>query len=505
MLTSLIRFAFISFLFSSAAAFSADNASISTEPKASQAASQPTANTQLPEWFYRELTSIRKDVSVLDATGASKEQIQELKERIGKVEVRLEESQLRVDGKLNEQSGRIGDIYASTDRFGIIVSWVAGGISLLLLIASFLTASGKAKSETEKHVREWLEHNKKTLNEQLEKAKTRLDETVESEIVSAKKQIDDFVMSGKKNIERIQSTVNELQNRVEKISSKIMTDSFTDKGSESEYVSSKKIEVINDGALLIKEESSSQAGIQPDVTKVLDDSALADSLFSKALSLNRSKHLEEANEVYDEIIKRFRSDNKLEIQEMVAKSLINKANTLDALLRRQEAIEVYDEIINRFKNNEEPTIQKRVVKALANKGTVLSLLGRFEEAVLVYDDVDLGFGHREEPGFQRTVARALVNKGAIQGQLKGLVEEISVYDDVIKRFGESLNSDVLDAVIQAFINKAVVLEDMKDFQEALKIYNYVIERFGESQEAIIKEQVAKTLEMKGRLEKFLKR
>tara|TARA_R110001583_G_scaffold194660_1_gene366135 strand:- start:790 stop:2295 length:1506 start_codon:yes stop_codon:yes gene_type:complete len=499
-ITSLIRFVLISFLFSSAAVFSADDAPNSPETSASKA----TSDTQLPEWFYQELTSIRKDVSVLDVMGASKEQIQDLKERVGKVEVRLEESQSRVDDKLSEQSGRIEDIYASIDQFGILITVLGLVASAIAVLFGWISAGQKAKSETKRHVDDWLEGNKKILNEQLEKAKARLDETVENEIVSAKIQIDDFVASGKKNIERIQSEVNELQTSVETIRSKMMIDSFTDKDPETKYVESEAMDTINDSAWLMKEVDSSQIGNQPDVTKVFDASELVNSLFSKALSLNRSKRWEEAIEVYDEITKLLRTNKKLEIQEMTAKALINKANTLDVLERRQEAIEVYDHIINRFENNEEPTIQKRVVKALANKGTVLSLLGRFEEAVLVYDDVDRRFGHREESEFQRTVARSLVNKGAIQGQLKGLEEEISVYDNVIKRFSESQNSDVQDAVIQAFNNKAVVLEDMKSFQEALKVYNYAIEHFGESQEAIIIEQVAKTLEMKGRLEKFLK-
>lgn len=178
MLTSLIRFVFISILFSSTAVFSADNASISTELSALQVTPQNTSNTQLPEWFYRELTSIRKDVSVLDATGASKEQIQELKERIGNLEVRLEESQLRVDGKLNEQSGRIGDLKDSYDSSLSQVSWtttwfgiVAGILGIVIAIVAYafswnarLAAIATAKLEAEKLTAEWIGHKEKSIS-----------------------------------------------------------------------------------------------------------------------------------------------------------------------------------------------------------------------------------------------------------------------------------------------------------------------------------------------------
>lgn len=166
MLTSLICFAFISFLFFSTAVFSADNVTNPTE----QVAPHNTSNTQLPEWFYRELTSIRKDVSVLDATGASKEQIQELKERIGKVEVRLEETQLRVDDKLNEQSGRIVDI-ADANSFSInLFSVIAGVLGVIVAAIAFLfSRSAKkdaidvAKKEAKSVTGKWVKETEKSI------------------------------------------------------------------------------------------------------------------------------------------------------------------------------------------------------------------------------------------------------------------------------------------------------------------------------------------------------
>jgi tetratricopeptide (TPR) repeat protein len=168
-LTSLIRFAFVSFLFFTAAVFAADNASVSTEPSASQTAPQPIANTPLPEWLYRELMSIRKDVSVLDATGASKEQIQELKERIGKVEVRLEETQLRVDSRLSSQNNLIGSIYASVDQFGILITVLGLVASAIAVLFGWISAGRRAKSEANLIVNKWIDEKQEEITGKLER------------------------------------------------------------------------------------------------------------------------------------------------------------------------------------------------------------------------------------------------------------------------------------------------------------------------------------------------
>jgi tetratricopeptide (TPR) repeat protein len=170
-LTSLIRFVFISFLLSSAAVFSAEDISNSPEPSASKVAPQPTSNSQLPEWFYRELTLIRKDVSVLDATGASKEQIQELKERIEKVEVRLEESQLRVDGKLNEQNGRIGDIHSFVSQMGWligIVVTIVTGLAVFFNINAKRESISSAKEEAKRATDEWIHDTEREIIDKFE-------------------------------------------------------------------------------------------------------------------------------------------------------------------------------------------------------------------------------------------------------------------------------------------------------------------------------------------------
>ena len=458
-LTSLIRFAFISVLFSSAAAFSADNASISTEPSASQVTPQNTSNTQLPEWFYRELTSIRKDVSMLDATGASKEQVLELKERIGKVEVRFEAFQSRIDDKLSAQGKYVEAINASTDRFGTLASILGLVASIIAVIFGWVSAGKKAKSEAKKHVDDWLENNKAELDAQLaeakEKAKESLEGTLEAEIVSAKKQIEELIRSSKGKIEKVEARVESLNESLKDVVSKIEEnepEKITDTSrnnihKRAEEVSTKPMgeRTAEDWKLLAvksyidKKFSESLDHIDQVLAKehVLTNKEIADSLFLKGMILNKSKRFEEVVEVLGDLINRFKANDDLAIQDVVTKAQMNQGGAFSELNRFHEAIVVCDSLLEQFNDSNEPIIQERIATALVNKAFALGKLNKLEDKIAVYDELLERFKDNKDIAIQRNIVKALVNKAITLGQLNRSEEAIAVYDALLERFKES--------------------------------------------------------------------
>jgi tetratricopeptide (TPR) repeat protein len=402
-LTSLIRFAFISFLFSSAAVFSADDAPNSPETSASQVARQSTTNTQLPEWFYRELTSIRKDVSVLDATGASKEQILELKERIGKVEVRLEESLLRVDDKLTAQGNYVEAINASTDRFGTLASILGLIASIIAVMFGWISAGKKAKLEAKKHVDDWLESNKAELDAQLveakEKAKESLEGTLDDEIASAKQEIEKLISRSKEKIETVTTSVESLKDSVKDVMSKI-------EGNEPEKIKATSRHDIQNRAKEVSNKPTDErlaedwkllavkSYLDKKFSEALDhinqvlvkknsftNKEIADSLFLKGLILGQLDRLEEEIAEYDALLERFKDSDELALQEQVAKALVNKGFRLGQLNRLEEAIAVYDVLFERFKDNDEAVIQRHIVAALCNKAELVLVVNGKDQSV----------------------------------------------------------------------------------------------------------------------------
>lgn len=431
-LTSLIRFAFICFLFSSAAAFSAENASISTEPSASQVTPRPTSNSQLPEWFYRELTSIRKDVSVLDATGASKEQIQELKERIGNLEVRLEESQLRVDGKLNEQSGRIGDIADSNSFFITLFSVIASVLGTLIAVITIINS--------------WKANREAVANAQDAAQQTLEGWTQEKEVELT---------------EKFDQKLTELSAHHEKEFQKIRYDAVIQTAETD----------INRGISLAKDRSGDAIPMFDSVIKKFNSSNLiehqrlvVDALYWKSFALDKPEFYKEQIGLFDEIIEKFNGSEDTRIQNRISNALYNKGVILGKRNYSIEAIEVYRILIERFQDSEDERIQNRIMKARVNMEIRQAFIEENENNVRAYENEVNRFNESDDIATQEQLTKALVSKGGTLVRLNRLEEAIAVYDVLLDRFKDSEDATIQEWVVSAVCNKAelVLITQAKD-------------------------------------------
>jgi tetratricopeptide (TPR) repeat protein len=432
-LTSLIRFVFISFLLSSAAVFSAEDISNSPEPSVSQVTPQPISNTQLPEWFYRELTSIRKDVSVLDATGASKEQIQELKERIGIVEVRLEETQLRVDDKLEAQGKYVEAINASTDRFGTLASILGLVASIIAVMFGWISAGKKAKSEAKKHVDDWLESNEAELDAQFVIAKEKLDSTLKREIASAKDQIEELIRSSKGKIETVETRMDSLENTiVERVTSSL-----------GKY----DLKNITEEELQDVEENAEEA-----LTKSEEERTAADwKLLAVQAYFNKS---------FDDALSFI---NKALIGESPLSDFVNadllwlKGIILGALDRFDDGIAVFNELFERFKDSQEDRVQVLVATTQINKGIYLGRLNRLEMAIVVYEKVYEQFNGNNDIAIQRQVAHSLINKAELLLVIQDKEKAKIFIQDAIKCMRDSFKGHrAMIEVLNFIVEKSTV-------------------------------------------------
>lgn len=391
---------------------------------------QNTSNTQLPEWFYRELTSIRRDVSVLDATGASKEQIQELKERIGKVEVRLEESQLRVDGKLNEQSGRIGDI-SDSNSFSItlfsVIAGVLGTLVALITIINSWRANREAVDKAEKAANEklakWTLEKETELTKKFDQKLTELSERHEKEFQKIRDNAEEqaldndineaYALAGKDRIGDAMSRINNVVRRVEK----------------SDSIKHQRVH--------------------------------AKALYYKGLISYAVNQKEAVLKVFDELILKFKDSDDAAIQEQVAKALLNKGVTLGQLDRLEDAIVVFDALFDRLKDNDDDAIQERIAKVLFNKSNALGQLNRFEEAIAVYDAFLDQFKDSDDAAIRGLIINVICNKAefllatqakdqaikAIQNAITFLKDDNKVYRAVMEMLSFIIEKSTLESVL----------------------------------------------------------
>lgn len=340
---------------------------------------QQKANAQLPEWFYRELISIKKDVSDFDATGATKDDIQELRERISKTVVRLEESQLRIDERFLDQNERITDI-ADSNSFSIaLFSAIAGVLGTLIAVFSIYS-------------------------------------------------------SWKANREAVASAKQEAQNAL---------DGWTDdKGAEITKAFDVKLKELNQRHEKELEVIREQAEVQA-----------ADSDITEAYILANQKRNDEAVRRIHYVIQRFWKSDLLRHQKIVAKAMFYRGIVLNTSHKPKAAINAYDELLKRFKDNDELAIQEFLAMALLNKGVQLSNFDNLK-AIQVFEELDERYKGKTELVLEVQVANALNNKANILGNIGSLKTAIEVCEELDQRFKGREEPELIGQRINVCVNKA---------------------------------------------------
>jgi len=405
------------------------------------------SNTQLPEWFYQELIAIKKDVSDLDAKQVSEDEVKNLKHRLSKVETVLELSEKDLDKRLDAQDKFIDAIYASTDRFGIIV----GVLGSLIAFFSFLfswnarrEAVASAKQEAQNALDGWTDNKGAEITKAFDVKLKELNQRHEKELEVIREQAE------------VQTADNDI------------TEAYILANQKRDAEAIRRIHYVI------------QRFWESDLLR--HQKILAKAMYFRGLIFYASNEPEKEIKAYDELIKQFKDNNELAIQEYVAKALMNKGITLGQLDGRSEdAIKAYDELINQFKDNDELVIQEQVAKALLNKGVRLGQLDGSEDEILVYDELINQFKDSNELVIQEQVAKALVNKGVTLGQLER-PEEIKVYDEVIERFKGRGELALEVEVARALYNKALGLGKKGYIKDALVVCEEFDQRFKDRKE-----------------------
>ena len=437
--------------------------SYAADPTATKSQSSQSNQSFLPEWVYKELSSIQKEVSVLDATGATKESVQALKERLSKVEMQLEQSQLRVDDSLKLHGNRIEDLHASSESsLSSISSWTTW-LSIFTGLLGFVVAgtsiffSFSSKNEAIKQARkdasDWLKNNQDNLERQFEESKERLEAERAIEIAAMKEEINTLVFESKVDIASVQSKVKDIGKDVtENVLSRLKVDNYIITKEENVEVAGKVEKVLN----------------KPDDQKSTNDWRLL------AIDTYFANQFNEALSLIGKVFEQEKIKSEL-TKEKLVEMMYLKGIVLGKLNRPKEAIGIYTDLIEQFVENKEPFIQEKVIKALLNVGITLNYLNLLEEEIKIYSRIVELFGESKELVFQEQVAKALFNKGVTLGELKRSEEAVETYAQLVELFGESKELALQKQVASALSNKAELVLVNKDKSEAKKAIAEAIE------------------------------
>ena len=121
-----------------------------------------------------------------------------------------------------------------------------------------------------------------------------------------------------------------------------------------------------------------------------------------------------AIDAYDELDRRFGTDDHPPVRERVASALVNRAVVLGRRDGDTAEIDAYDELDRRFGTDDHPPVREQVARALFNRAVVLGRRDGDTAAIDAYDELDRRFGTDDHPPVREQVARALFNEGSIR-------------------------------------------------------------------------------------------
>ena len=222
-------------------------------------------------------------------------------------------------------------------------------------------------------------------------------------------------------------------------------------------------------------------------------SGVAWALLSKGMILGQFGKIDEALNVYEEILHRFGSEGENPaIRPGVALALLFKGMTLSQLEKIIEALAVFEEVFSRFGEDKDPVIRPGVALALLGKGVILWSQGEAQKALDAFDKVLCHFGKDENPVIYLGITRAVLMKCIILTQL-GRSDDASVAcEEALHRLNEDKEPDS-----SMLFYKGIILWNQGKRQEALDIFDEVLSRSDENKNPANQQLVATVLLTKG--------
>ena len=172
---------------------------------------------------------------------------------------------------------------------------------------------------------------------------------------------------------------------------------------------------------------------------------------------------EDAVNVYDVVIDRYRASSRADFREPVKKALLNKGRVLMAMDRTAEALDAFNAVLAH------PGTSKARAElwAIFWKMDVLSSLGREHEVPGLCDklvesiDPTMGLELREAG------ARSLLTKASILRARGDRIGEVAAYDALLSRFGLDPDRELVTLVIASQEGKVEALTSLDRYAEAL--------------------------------------
>lgn len=226
---------------------------------------------------------------------------------------------------------------------------------------------------------------------------------------------------------------------------------------------------------------------------------VAESLLNRAYVLGALGRTSESEHDYEELVEAFGGDALPDIQTLVAWGLHNEGVSRWGRRDREGALQAFRRIVKLFRRSEAPEVEERVIDALDSIVRVLDELQMEQQAVRVCDEIIQRLKRGRLGEMNEYLARALNYRG-LALQRRGQFEmSLKSYDAVLAIPGDGdLTTDrIREYIAWAYANKAAALLTLRRYDEAIAQANALDARFGESGDARMRPALAAGLLNKG--------
>ena len=137
-----------------------------------------------------------------------------------------------------------------------------------------------------------------------------------------------------------------------------------------------------------------------------------------------------------------------------ATAMSDEALRLEGLGQVDEALEVYSDILRRLDPDDGPEAERLVARLLSKKAYLFNIYGRGSEAAAACEDLIYRFGTSEDPTIRRIVASSGIIKGMAFIKNKRIEEAVSAFDQVVVQYESAASPDVFDFALLALVAKS---------------------------------------------------
>ena len=385
----------------------------------------------------------------------------------------LELKNQRIDAlerRIEDQAGRISDVGASVDRFGVIAGLLG------LLVTTLIAVGGISGyfSVREKITRDAIHISEQWFSKHEGELKTEIDTLRKSVALQAAQSLEEM----QAHIAVVRAAATETVDMQANLDRSLRSTSG-DTRTRSTAV----------------ESLAEQLKKQPEASYSFED------WDTRAFASYAAKDYESALYFWGKA-----SEIPNVGRERAARAALNKGAMLSQLMRSEVAIDAYSVLIAEYLAETDPAIRLHVAKAMLNKGVMLDGLKRVEEEIVVYDELISTYEADPSPALQEQVASAMLNKGVAFGKTKRSDEEVEIYDALIAKFDGNLVQPLRELVAMAIVNKGEALRKQKKLEAAIAVFDLVIAKYGSDSSIAMKVQMAKASSTKaaalGELSRF---